>query len=126
MYGDASPLQQNSYGSQAAEAWKAGNTGNDSVYVGIIDEGYQYTHPDLVDNAGTNPGETGFIGGFNIAPIASTTTATATSMTYTAGTSTGTTTPSTTARPTTTGPMSPAPSGPRVATPKVSPASCGT
>ena len=66
MYGDASPLQQNPYGSQAAEAWAAGNTGDGSVYVGIIDEGYQYTHPDLADNVGTNPGETGLdAGGFD-------------------------------------------------------------
>ena len=57
MYGDAS-APANQYGSQAAEAWAAGNTGDDSVYVGIIDEGYQYTHPDLAANAGTNPGET--------------------------------------------------------------------
>jgi len=28
------------------------------VYVGIIDEGYMYTHEDLAANAGTNPGET--------------------------------------------------------------------
>jgi subtilisin family serine protease len=27
------------------------------VYVGIIDEGYMYTHEDLAANAGTNPGE---------------------------------------------------------------------
>ena len=58
-------VQQTRIGSQAAEAWAAGNTGSDSVYVGIIDEGYQHTHPDLVDNAGTNPGETGFIGSVN-------------------------------------------------------------
>jgi subtilisin family serine protease len=63
MYGDlSSPANQ--YGSQAAEAWAAGNTGSSSVYVGIIDEGYQYTHPDFTDslgsNVGTNPGETGY------------------------------------------------------------------
>ena len=56
MYGDASS-PANQYGSQAAEAWAGGNTGSSSVYVGIIDEGYMYTHEDLAGNAGTNPGE---------------------------------------------------------------------
>lgn len=48
----------NQYGSQAAAAWAAGKTGSNSVYIGIIDEGYMYTHEDLAANAGTNPGET--------------------------------------------------------------------
>jgi len=56
MYGDASS-PANPYGSQAAEAWAAEHTNCGSVYVGIIDEGYMHTHDDLVDNAGTNPGE---------------------------------------------------------------------
>ena len=57
MYGDAtSPANQ--YGSQAGEAWAAGNTGSSTVWVGIIDEGYMHTHEDLSANAGTNPGET--------------------------------------------------------------------
>lgn len=56
MYGDnTSPSNQ--YGSQAGEAWAAGNTGSDAVYIGIIDEGYMYFHDDLAANAGTNPGE---------------------------------------------------------------------
>ena len=56
MYGDAtSPANQ--YGSQAGEAWFAGHTGLNTVYIGIIDEGYMYTHEDLAANAGTNPGE---------------------------------------------------------------------
>lgn len=55
MYGDKS-TPANAYGSQAAEVWGQ-NTGSSSVYIGIIDEGYMYTHPDLQDNAGTNPGE---------------------------------------------------------------------
>ena len=45
------------YGSQASVAWGAGHTGSSTVYVGIIDEGYMYTHEDLAANAGTNPGE---------------------------------------------------------------------
>jgi subtilisin family serine protease len=56
MYGDAS-TPSNPNGSQAAEAWAAGNTGGDSVYVGVIDEGIQVTHPDLDANVWTNPFE---------------------------------------------------------------------
>jgi subtilisin family serine protease len=53
MEGDnSSPTNQ--YGSQAAEAWAAGNTGSNSVYVGIIDEGFQFEHPDLDANIWTN------------------------------------------------------------------------
>ena len=56
MYGDAtSPANQ--FGSQAGEAWATGHTGSGAVYVGIIDEGYMYTHEDLAANVGTNPGE---------------------------------------------------------------------
>lgn len=57
MYGDASPLKINQYGSQAGEAWNLGHTGSSTVYVGLIDEGYMYTHEDLAPNAGVNPGE---------------------------------------------------------------------
>lgn len=54
MYGEASsPVNQ--YGSQAAEAWAAGTTGSNKVYVGIIDEGIQLTHPDLSGQVWTNP-----------------------------------------------------------------------
>lgn len=54
MYGDAtSPANQ--YGSQAGEAWAAGHTGSKTVYVGVIDEGIQYTHPDLDANVWNNP-----------------------------------------------------------------------
>jgi hypothetical protein len=56
MYGESSS-PANAFGSQAAEAWSRGFTGSDSVVVGIIDEGYQYTHSDLAGNAGKNPGE---------------------------------------------------------------------
>ncbi len=56
MYGDGtSPANQ--YGSQAGEAWAGGHTGSATVYVGIIDEGYMYTHEDLAANAGMIPGE---------------------------------------------------------------------
>lgn len=57
MYGDAfSPA--NTYGSQAAEAWQAGNTGQGSVYVGVIDEGIMRTHPELTVNVFVHPTET--------------------------------------------------------------------
>ena len=54
MYGDAtSPV--NAFGSQAGEAWAAGNTGQGSVYVGIIDEGVMRAHADLTVNVFVNP-----------------------------------------------------------------------
>ena len=54
MYGDAtSPANQ--HGSQAGEAWAAGKTGSKSVYIGVIDEGIQFTHPDLDANVWNNP-----------------------------------------------------------------------
>jgi len=56
MYG-ASTSPANQFGSGAAVAWAANKTNCSSVYVGIIDEGYMHTHPDLAANVGTNPGE---------------------------------------------------------------------
>ena len=57
MYGDAS-TPANAFGSQAAEAWAAGHTGAKSVYVGVIDEGIQFTHPELSEQVWTNPFDT--------------------------------------------------------------------
>ncbi|HEV2761977.1 MAG TPA: S8 family peptidase [Pyrinomonadaceae bacterium] len=54
MYGDASS-PANQFGSQAAEAWARGSIGSATVYVGIIDEGIDYEHIDLVTNIWTNP-----------------------------------------------------------------------
>jgi len=45
----------NQYGTQAEEAWNAGHIGSNSVYVGVIDEGIQFTHPDIDANVWTNP-----------------------------------------------------------------------
>jgi len=46
-----------SFGSQASVAWGKDKIGSSTVYVGIIDEGYQYNHVDLTANAGVNTGE---------------------------------------------------------------------
>lgn len=46
----------NAFGSGAAAAWARGSSCN-GVWVGIIDEGYMFSHTDLASNAGTNPGE---------------------------------------------------------------------
>src|SRR5688572_22050064 len=52
MY-SATSTPANQFGSGAAQAWAAGNTGNTSVYVGIIDEGVM-PHADLAVNRWTN------------------------------------------------------------------------
>ncbi len=56
MYG-ASSSPANQYGSGAAVAWVGGNAGSKDVYVGIIDEGIQFDHPDLKANMWVNLGE---------------------------------------------------------------------
>jgi subtilisin family serine protease len=47
----------NRYGIGATTAWQNGKTDCSTVYIGIIDEGYQHTHADLTVNAGKNTGE---------------------------------------------------------------------
>ena len=47
----------NIFGIGATTAWNANKTNCSNVYIGIIDEGYMYTHEDLVASAGKNPGE---------------------------------------------------------------------
>lgn len=47
----------NSFGTRVSTAWTAGYTGSNSVYVGVIDEGIQWDHPDLAANIWTNPFE---------------------------------------------------------------------
>jgi subtilisin family serine protease len=44
----------NAFGSHAEVAWNQGFTGSSSVYVGIIDEGFEFTHPDLAANSWSN------------------------------------------------------------------------
>ncbi len=47
----------NQYGTGAGEAWAWGFTGSQDVYVAVIDQGVQISHPDLEENIWTNPGE---------------------------------------------------------------------
>ena len=56
MYGRTTK-PANTFGSNAAAAWAAGRTGSATVYVGVIDEGIQHSHPDLSGQV-RNPKET--------------------------------------------------------------------
>lgn len=56
MYG-ATTSPANQFGSQAAVAWANNKLGSNTVYIGIIDEGYMFNHEDLAANAGKNPRE---------------------------------------------------------------------
>lgn len=45
----------NPFGSGAEQAWALGNIGSKQVYVAVIDEGVDFAHSDLRDNAWVNP-----------------------------------------------------------------------
>jgi len=59
MHGDSllnnSPLSP--FGTMADKAWDAGHVGSKSVFIGLIDQGYETSHPELIDAVGVNPGE---------------------------------------------------------------------
>ena len=55
MYGSVT-TPSNQYGIGGSSAWAAGADCS-NVVIGIIDEGYMYTHPELEANAFKNPGE---------------------------------------------------------------------
>lgn len=56
MYGAGNTIEPAGvFGSNAAAAWAAGRIGSKAVYVGVIDEGIQLTHPDLEGQVWTNP-----------------------------------------------------------------------
>jgi subtilisin family serine protease len=59
LYGMQGPSTSpaNQFGSNAAAAWAAGVVGSTNVYVAVIDEGIQPTHPDLDGQIWTNPFE---------------------------------------------------------------------
>ena len=50
-------------GSGAVTAWTNNKQNCGAVYIGIIDEGYMYTHPDLAANAAKNPREAAGVAG---------------------------------------------------------------
>jgi subtilisin family serine protease len=54
MYSGNTVSPTNQFGSWASKAWFSGNTGSQNVYVGVIDEGIDFSHIDLAPNAWTN------------------------------------------------------------------------
>lgn len=47
----------NIFGSQAEQVWNRDFVGSNSVCIGVIDEGIQFDHPDLISNMWVNPFE---------------------------------------------------------------------
>ncbi|MFN6164287.1 MAG: S8 family serine peptidase [Planctomycetota bacterium] len=47
----------NQFGTQAEKAWNNDIVGNSNVVIGVIDEGIQFNHPDLINNMWLNPFE---------------------------------------------------------------------
>ena len=64
MYGPGSSTV-NLFGSNAASAWAQGYVGNSNVAVGVVDEGIQVLHPDLVGNIWQNAAEANGRAGFD-------------------------------------------------------------
>lgn len=64
MYSDDQPSAigptgtTNQFGSQAEKVWNLDLTGSQDVFIGVIDQGIQVNHPDLVANVWVNPFET--------------------------------------------------------------------
>lgn len=63
VYSDDSPATgpsgtTNQFGTQAEKVWASDITGSSNIYVGVIDEGMQITHPELSQNSWVNPFET--------------------------------------------------------------------
>ena len=63
MYSSDSPTAvgpsgtTNQFGTAAERAWDSNITGSRNIVVGVIDEGIQTTHPDLINNIWVNPYE---------------------------------------------------------------------
>lgn len=54
MYGD-NTTPKNTFGTHAGEAWANDKLGSKNSYIGIIDEGIDFSHPDLNSNIWVNP-----------------------------------------------------------------------
>eukprot|EP00887_Chlorella_sp_A99_P000740 scaffold5.g740.t1 len=55
LFPDLWGMKTGGYGVKAESAWAGGKFNCSSVYVGVIDEGINYAHPDLAANAFINP-----------------------------------------------------------------------
>lgn len=55
MYGATTTPFANQFGSHAGTIWELDYLGSSNIVIGVIDEGIQFSHPDLQDNFWTNP-----------------------------------------------------------------------